>query len=617
MSAMLEVGLTASRLRVVATFVLGALTVAVVPALAQRSAPPDLTQSIARRAVSEPIEIPLNLIGVFDTAFLNRRNPPKIDSDAVLLFDNRTSSRNIRVKFKASATAALDLEGYDGYLDPTCTMECDVIVSIAPRKPARVPVAAFRDDGKTISFSVTFVEETEEPAQPTGYFYVTDRKAPDDSVKWGVAASVGGALEPDTGGDDTRYSVTSPYQNGRDRHFFGTGELQFNKSLGDRVDAAVTMGFKDGDLGAADQTLKLQVNKYRVNVYAMNGVTLSFGKFTFASPTSALAIREKGEGYRLAWTHYAVSHIVRRESATGDADDGNRDDRELILEANNLSGKNWRFIRSANLIYVYGHQRLTTLATAEKPAVDGHSYMTGGGELFISPKLASFNATWALYGSRGRALDSSAFPKSSGVTTYGTASWTFFKKTMNTSVAALAGRQEKDKLDVNGTLTFSAGASTRRKADDDATVNHTYVGEHTLFQPDLLFISGFSGKLDSSAGVGASLSNKRYVGLSYNDERFSPLHLFAKHVLRVPDMTGDSDFASKSSTFTFHHYDIGRDAQGLRSSGNEANVLFEVETPANITTQLEFAYFWPRGSLRTVMGGHNPWSIAARVKVSL
>lgn len=557
-------------------------------ALAPQASGQVRSQGIPQRD-SEPIDVPLNLVGVFDTSFLNRRNPPLISGVAILKFDNRTSNRTIVVKFEAPATA--NLSGYDGKLSCQRADACEVIVNIPKRTAALVPVSAFGGDG-TKSFSVSFVEETEDPAQSTGFFYVNTKTPPDDSMEWGGAAAVGGALEPDTGGDDTLFSVTTPYGGGLDRHFNGSGELRFKKTIGDRADADVTVGYKDGDLGAADQTLNLQVNKYRINVYAMNGVTLSFGKFTFAAPTSALAIRERGEGYRLAWTHFAVSHIVRRESATGEADDDNRDDREVILEANNLSQKSWKFIRSANLIVVYGHQRLTAPATEDTPATEAHSYMTAGGELFISPTLPNLNATLAVYGSRGRALGGSAFPKSSGLTTFGTASWTFF--------------------DRSSTLTFSAGASTMRNDGDDATANRTYVGEHTLFEPDTLFIAGLSGKLDESTGVGPGLSNKRYAGLSYSDERFSPLHLIAKHVLHVPE----TDIPSKSSTLTWHHYQIGRDALGLRASGDEVNALFQVETPANIETQLLLAYFVPRGPLKSVFGDHNPWTISARVKVS-
>jgi len=572
---------------------------------------------IQRSNGQETVVIPLNQVGIFDASFLNRRNPPQIDNSKILIFDNRTSSRTMVIKFEADGKtvdevkALLRYQGgpvnqrkaYEGDGTTSCKKDkCLVTVKISKRSKAMVPVKAFARPSGLASFSLSFYEDDEDPAQPKGYFIPRSELRPNetpkpieleepaDSTAWSMVAAVSAAREPDTGDDKKRFSASSPYAGERDRHYAGTGELRLRQTMGYRADADVTIGFKDGDLGAKDQSMKLGVNKYRVNVYALTGVTLSFGKFTFASPTNSLAIKEKGEGFRFAYRHFAISHIMNRESATGEADNDNRDNRELIIEGNNLSGRNW----SGNLIAVYGRERLTAAATADKPAIDAHYYFTGGGELFFAVGRR-LGGSWALYGSQARAIKDSAFPRSSGISTFAT---------LTRNILDADGK-------VFATLTAQGGASSRRRSTDDASVNRAYVGEHTGFEPDTLFLAGLAGKVDGSLGLGSGLANKTYFGVQYNDQRFSLLQYF-----KEKPRTKSKDIDSRSTTLGWHHYTSGRatDSNG-RLSADEFNLTFQMEAPAKVEWSLQGGYLWTHQGLKTVLG--RPWSIVGKVKVSL
>ncbi len=550
----------------------------------------------------------------------------------IVIFDNRTSTHALLVSFTVPQTDAARKLAQDAgaYVSETCKdKKCPARVQISERTTARIPLEAFVDreaftkwltdkqtegaaSGTTheaIPFSVAFVDETAEPSQPRGYFSVVPLEylgEPGGGTTWSGVASVGGAIEPDTGGDSQTFTTEAPYGGGRDWRFTGSGELRVKQALGARADADLSLGYKDASLGEKDQKGLLSATKYRINIYAMTGVTLSFGKFTFASPTSGVALRAKGEGFRLAFRNLAVSHLVMRESAEGDANHDNRDNRQLLAEASNLTFAKSGIFRSANAVWLYGRERLDRAAADDKPAVFPHSYFTIGGEAFFaSAGNVPWQASLAWYRSGASDLSDGRYRPATGHLAFGTASWSFVDR-YDWNPATRAGDPKKSR--VNAIVTLQAGIGSRTH-DDDATTgeNHAYVGEQTAFSPDSLLFSRFAKKL-RMATLQPSLGNKIYSALGYTDQRVSPLELVAR-ALRIPT----SDMANTSTTVQWHHYTL---RQGGAGSGDELSTKWTIETPAGIESTVQCSYFWPRGSLKPLFRV-KPWAIVASVKVTL
>jgi hypothetical protein len=542
------------------------------------------------------------------------------------------------------------------------TVLCTAAIQVYPNGSGQFPheVLLFQADPTgPARFDVKFFEEEDTPARPTAYLVAESRVAmsgPPRSV--GSIAAVAGitaAYEPfllDRSAESRNCPFLCPDKpfTGEERsHTLGSGRVDITQTYGNLLDGKVSFSFKEGDLGGGNANLDVKLSQYRFNIYSHPGLTFHYGKYTFAAPSSGIAINESGEGARVGFHNYALSRLVKRESGTGIADAANRDHEVWILEANNVSlnrqGRadtegepNRRFLRTMSAVYLRGNDRQIPQAIPHaKTGVTetfftGHNYETYGGQLnFAVPKKVY--GSFAAYRSDRSADERDALCGSAlhvcdgrGVVTLLTATHPF-------------AIDEDGKARRTVTLTIGQGTG------DDPTTAHEdegYIGETATFAPDLIFLSTLSAsissrpfvdislyshsdpnvdralkeefhRLDSGAlGIGRGLSNKRYLGLRYVDNEFSPLAWLVREFLDIPV----ADIKSKATIVTLNGYRLREAAFASDDAGYELDVEFQVETPRGVKGTVKAGYYRPGSGVELVIP-KDVWTASAGISISL
>jgi hypothetical protein len=140
-----------------------------------------------------------------------------------------------------------------------------------------------------------------------------------------------------------------------------------------------------------------------------------------------------------------------------------------------------------------------------------------------------------------------------------------------------------------------------------------YVGETAAFAPDVLLLSSFAGATDTVQHhiIGPSLSNKRYIGLTYTENSHSPLAWIARRL-----GTPDADLISAAMIFKLHDYRFREPVNGSRDAAREVDFELPIETPKGITITIGAAYLWPGSALQTLIRKRG-WALSGGVSLRL
>lgn len=496
---------------------------------------------------------------------------------------------------------------------------CKVVITVPFQSPQRLPIRLLAGDNKdtllnfqtwlaainreqpAIAFAVAFFDENATPAEPTAYVSFVPLSLLRESASkttWALSPTLTASREPLVG----NVSPTQPYDGDLRRQFSGSAKLVLKQALGSRADATVEFQFKNGAFGEKDTAGSVSVPLYQVNINSVPGVRLSFGRFLFVNPANSIAVRESGEGFRLSVRNrVSFSHLVKRESAEGKADDANLDHRVYIVEANNLAGQG-RNLRGLNLMALYGRDRA---------AAASRRYWTAGIDLQFSVPDTPIAGTAALFHSEWKSLTdppAAPFRQGSGNVGFSAFTYTFFRP-------AGGGQREtpqprKVAATLRGEWGFGSGDRTATTTRDDG-----YIGETAAFSPDVLFLGMFAGKLESFTPRLTGLRQKQYFAFVYQEERFTILDIVAK-ILGIPD----SDVSSRLLRAGARSYLLTGDRpEGLatRALGRELFLESQIETPAGVKSSFTISHFRPGSGLSASFTKEGIWSFVSKVTVTL
>jgi hypothetical protein len=453
-----------------------------------------------------------------------------------------------------------------------------------------------------ISFSVNFFDENATPAESTGYMSLVPLSAlkePSSKTAWILSPTISASRDPLVT-DTSSFSPDAPFQGDVRRVMSGTARLQLKQTLGARADATVDFGFKSGVLGEKDQTGKVSVPTYQVNVNSIPGLRLSFGRFLFASPAQGIAVKEQGEGFRIGFRNrVGIGTFVRRESLDGTPDTGNRDNKVVLLEVNNVAGRRWNSIRGFNFLVSAGQDRA--------PKTE-HMYATAGFDTAFSIEDSPFAGTFAYYHSRrwkpGGETDPPLFAGRGNVALL-TLGYTVFEKVTPETIV-----KRKPLASLRWEWGFGSGDDLRTDKRDEG-----FLGETSSFSPDTIFLSTFAAKLkDVGPGI-TGLRKKHYLGLVYQEERFTPLDIVAK-ALKIPP----SDVASRllrAGARVYYFTSSIAAGNPERPGGYELFCESQIETPAGVRSILQLAHYRPGQAVRPYFKNRGLWSLVAKVTVAL
>lgn len=567
-----------------------------------------------------------------------------------LVFKNNSFGRTFTVAFKipvpgelslpVTEQAKTDFERKYNVSLGTCTGgatgTCGVVVTVTPQAPATFPARLFlggvtfdsivppdagdksRPDterfmnaltyGATepVEFRVSFFDEEGDPGQSRGYFSIS-RVAVEASSKatWSLATSIGGNISPIFPSGDTYLTAAAPWQKEYKSHFPFMARLDLTQTLNTRANALLSLQLRQGDLGDADQTPKVTASKLQVNVFGLNGAVLSFGRFDVAAPAGGIAARESGDTIRLTWRNLGVSHLVRRESATGVADKSNGDSKVTIVEANNLPGV-LPAIRRVNLYLSHGRERTTGDNKLR------HWATTAGLENFFASPAAPLQGSVAYFYSRRRPLDDVA-----GSTLVGTLpiAGDGHVALFSATYAAYADRHTKDRAKRPLNWLFGGQIGIGR-GDDDETPDQDegFLGTTMAFAPDTIFLKSLVARLQDAAFKErhTGLQDKLYVAASYTDNRVSLLSVVPL-MLKIPP----SDIESQATILKIEHYGFDRALLNGRLGGQELSMESQIQTPRGVKAFLKLAVFLPASEIKALLDRKRPWSILSGLSVTL
>lgn len=449
-----------------------------------------------------------------------------------------------------------------------------------------------------VVFNVRFFDEVVPPSNAAGFLAtVPAPKEPPSSTAWTLNGQIGWARDPDLTTDPdpehdpviTQFSASNPYDGAQRSRFFGSASADLVRTLGNRADGTVSFAFKQGDLGGEDKTRTTNVPTYKLNVYALSGLALRFGKYAFATPASKLAVNEGGEGVELRYRWFSLGHIVKRESTAGISNRDNDDSEVTLLQANNISPGSNSFLRSANFIALQGEDKKADF-----------KYQTLGAEVFVASPASHVTGSFAYYQSEKESNKDHGGPEAEGSTALVTGTY-----------AVLKSDPVKRTTRTQRTFTVQAGMGT---GNDRATndLDEGYIGETASFAPDVLFLSSLAGKIDTEnqGKLEAGLSNKQYAGFIYTDYGFSPLSGIAQ-LLR----TGDKIVSEKMS-IGYHLYRFDEKVFGVKDAGSEVDVEFQIEVPGGITGKVTMAYYFPGRAIETTFK-KDPWAIVTSLSIKM
>lgn len=453
-----------------------------------------------------------------------------------------------------------------------------------------------------IVISVNFFDENATPAESSAYVSLVPLpalKEPPSKTTWVFSPTISASRDPLVG-DTTSLSIDEPFPGDVRRQLAGIGRLQLKQTLGGRADAVVELAFKAGVLGEKDQSGKVSVPTYQVNINSIPGLRLSFGRFLFANPAQGIASKDQGEGFRISFRNkFGVSHIVRRESLDGAPDTSNRDNKLLLFEVNNVAGRTWKSVRGINFLVTLGQDR------APKTL---HWYGTAGFDTAFSVPDSPFAGTAAYYYSQRKPRGDQTEPvivRGSGHVALVTLGYTFFEKT---STKAQVTRKPLASL----RMEWGRG---RGDDLDTADRDESYLGETASFSPDVFFLSTFASKLKDVGPRNTGLRNKQYFALVYQEERFTLLDIVAK-LLQIPPRDVASRLLRAGARGYKFNTNIVTDNEA-HDAGYELFAESQIETPAGVRSSLQFACFRPGSAIRPYFKDRSLWSVVAKVTVAL
>jgi hypothetical protein len=338
------------------------------------------------------VVVPLDDTGVASWRYLNPRNPACIncgpggvplattDAPAGVAFHNRTLDRTFAVSLTLPATASISAAD-EASFKCTAGQPCKISRS-APAQTTVVFDSAILSlfVRSVIKFDVSVVGETVTLGNPAAYLSLEAAvdaagkstlldRASGASIKT-VKVSLAGRVDPDIPAvpkevpvepppddplafkpctprlgykpdNEPLICTEHPYADGSIQQYRASGSVQLIGNISDRADAAITLGFREGTLGADID--KTGLSDYQVSIYGINGLSLKFGKTDFAIPSSGIAVAESGEGFLYTWRFLSLGHVMRRESTAGTPERTNRDKKDWFAQARSLPiGQRWR-----------------------------------------------------------------------------------------------------------------------------------------------------------------------------------------------------------------------------------------------------------------------------------
>ena len=454
-----------------------------------------------------------------------------------------------------------------------------------------------------VTFSVNFFDENATPAESAAYVSLVPLSSLREATSktgWTLSPTLGASREPLVG-DKAEFSTEEDKRFPGDirRQFTGAAKLTLKQTLGSRADATVEFAFKGGPLGEKGYTGAVSTPMYQVNINSVPGLRLSFGKFLFANPANNIAVREVGEGFRIGIRNrLAVSHLFKRESLDGAPDTGNNDHKVYLFEANNLAGRRWTSVRGVNLLVSLGWDR------APKTK---HRYWTAGFDMQFAVPDSPFSGSAAYFHSERTPLGNETDPaivRGTGDVAFTTVSYSYFKKPTSPT-------QPSRKVGFSVRGEWGLGSGDKRSTPRD----ESYLGETAAFAPDVFFLSTFAGKLSVIGPAITGLRNKQYFAAVYQEERLTPLDVFAK-LLTIPE----GDIASRLLRAGLRAYyfngDIADD-NDQHDAGRELFLESQIETPAGVKSSLAVSYFRPGTAIRDYFKNRSLWSVVSKVTVTL
>lgn len=624
----------------------------------------------------DPLRVPLSNIGIADARYLNPRNPRSVHDDGDwhdLLFANDTIDRTFVVTMtvtvptpppseltgsktlddvvreKTNLTVLSQCKTKSGVT--TCQASLKVPPSTGqPSEKFSAELLALDQSfgsksggGNLRTFQVRFFDESEVPSNAKGYFRNDATKKADGSfvpvqeqdaqTKVTPAASVGLSHEPTIFQNKTAsISTASPLGDAMHTHFPSAARLDVTQNIGNRANADLSFIFLSSDFGDQNDKSSVIADKYKLSVYALNRITLDFGKYVFATPASKLAISEKGQGGTLTFpgdaANIGISYIAKRQgdSTLGTNDLASADDVLLQVTNINLAPYTHQLFRTVNLFGLNGRDR--------RPD-DPHTFSTTGGELFFSGSRlttdAATNKTSPSFGWGGslavfhsirtgnQIADTTAPTDVTKMVVHPHAHGTvaLLKTTWNPVIDPLNDPSHSTVF-VPWSISANIAAGTPARNKNDA-IDTSYMGDRAAFAPDLIFLSSLvapisRGQKPSFPGelnlIGPGLANKLYYAVSYTDNQRSLLAA-AAHAFGVPD----DDIASRSWTFTVNRYRLLNSLLDTRNLGTELDMQFQIETPKAVKVGLSTGYFMRSHALEPMLL-KNVWAVSANVSIA-
>lgn len=564
--------------------------------------------------VRAALVVPLDNTGIANPRFLNPRQPPAVypllppertapSTNESIEFRNVTFDRILLVKFTAEHNAQRVDDACDAQtLPPGVTIACpeettaegttEVRIQLGPQQSVALPVSWFFRSGQHANqqpfpFTVDFFENIETPANSKGYFSINrvslgdlggEPKAPFDP-KFSVSASRVAGTSTDTTCFTDRTRDRCAWTGDSVERFPVNASVELYDQLGWRGDALAVLSYQRTDFGdgAADATEAVQ---YWARVFGSNGTTFQAGRFDFLKPADGIAISESGEGARFLFTPQfaadrgfsaVVGYLVKRESASGKADDADRDHDAWTFEIGPI-GLPFRYLRRLSFQAVYGDERLDQNedAATEKKEVVSRDYVSYGGELHFGLGDQLYGRL-AAYRSERDSLRPDQLPNGRGEVG-------LLQVSTPLDWNLVAGRRQPRTL-----LSLLAAAGS---GDDPETAfDEGYVGESSAFSDGSVFFSMLAGRLRSPDGrLEPSLSNKWIGSLQVSHSGAFLLETISRGL-------GFEETGSETTTFRLTHVERMRGNGLPRELGDELSLDFKLEKPKGIFWSLGGAYF--------------------------
>ncbi|HEV7922906.1 MAG TPA: hypothetical protein VGR02_19135 [Thermoanaerobaculia bacterium] len=477
-------------------------------------------------------------------------------------------------------------------------VKCAAVATIRPGHIARFSLGTLQHNpNDIISFNVSFFGQTTLPPNANAYVRLREKKEKElvtIPAKFAIGLGMDG---------QSAYDLTNDFVS-HNRHTIGGGTTAI-EFTGGIFDSSVSLQFKQGDFGGDDSTRAIKVAEYQAKVFGARNLTVQFGQFLFARPSSGIALAERGEGVLLAYKKLAGSYIIHRGRIEADSTDDSvttkTDDYYVgLLQAKNLTLPNFRSLDGTDLTFAYGKNKNS------QPQKQPFTFLTFGAETRLTfTSIQNTTLTAAAYHSERHAgsLDPDTDVLTDGRGTVGLLSWGW-----NWSGSApLFEKTIKSRPAYGPTFTVARGSGDNSSTSRD----EGYLGETAGFANDVIFLSQISKSDLYQPVIGRGLENKWYGGIRWSDARASFLALIAG-LLGTPESV-----ASRATIASLHVYRFSHPVNGSTSGGIEGNLEFQVESPKSVTWSLKGAYYHRSRAIELAGLVRDPWQIVASVSLKL